>query len=145
MVDPGVAETPVVSVLAGLSWSQQAGGLGKQLAVELEAFIERDALLERSSLVEVVARIEGEAERHGGTVLSELGEIFRALLARLDLDPLTLAARRDLEAALYPRLWKILEAAQEELPAGEQRIRAQVTNRRLARMLAAEAASQEQP
>ncbi|MGH9023442.1 MAG: hypothetical protein ACRDV9_10150 [Acidimicrobiia bacterium] len=145
MAEPRVAQTPVATVVTGVSWSRQPGGLGQEMAAELEAFIEHDALLDPPSLVEVVARIEGEAGHDGAPVLFELAQLFRGLLARLDLEPLTLGAQRDLEAALYPRLWKILEAAQEELPAAEQRIRAQVTNRRLARMLAAEAAGQEQP
>jgi hypothetical protein len=42
------------------------------------------------------------------------------------------------EAVVYPRLWKVLEAVRAELPEGEQRTRVHVLNRRLARLLAAE-------
>jgi len=47
--------------------------------------------------------------------------------------------RREVEAVIYPRLWKVLEAVRAGLPEGEQRARMQVLNRRLARLLAAEA------
>jgi hypothetical protein len=47
--------------------------------------------------------------------------------------------RREVEAVIYPRLWKVLEAVREGLPEGEQRARVHVLNRRLARLLAGEA------
>jgi hypothetical protein len=47
--------------------------------------------------------------------------------------------RREVEAVIYPRLWKVLEAVRAGLPEGEQRARVQVLNRRLARLLAEEA------
>jgi hypothetical protein len=47
--------------------------------------------------------------------------------------------RREVEAVIYPRLWKVLEAVRDGLPEGEQRARVHVLNRRLARLLAGEA------
>ena len=47
--------------------------------------------------------------------------------------------RREVEAVIYPRLWKVLEAVRTGLPEGEQRARVHVLNRRLARLLASEA------
>jgi len=47
--------------------------------------------------------------------------------------------RREVEAVIYPKLWKVLEAVRAGLPEGEQRARVHVLNRRLARVLDTEA------
>ena len=44
----------------------------------------------------------------------------------------------DVEAIIYPRLWKVMEAARDGLPDAEMRTRIEVMNRRLARVFAEE-------
>jgi len=75
----------------------------------------------------------------GASPVAELAEGFASLRNRLRTDGMAEPLRREVEAVIYPRLWKVLEAVRAGLPDGEQRARVQVLNRRLARLLAAEA------
>jgi len=75
----------------------------------------------------------------GRSPVAELAEGFAGVRNRLETGDMTEALRREVEAVIYPRLWKVLEAIRAGLPEGEQRARVQVLNRRLARLLATEA------
>ncbi|MGH9005428.1 MAG: hypothetical protein ACRDYV_20075, partial [Acidimicrobiia bacterium] len=75
----------------------------------------------------------------GGSPVAELGQGFAEVRRRLQTGEMPEALRREVEAVIYPRLWKVLEAVRTGLPEGEQRARVQVLNRRLARLLATEA------
>jgi hypothetical protein len=74
-----------------------------------------------------------------GSPVSELAQGFAGVRLRLQAGEMSEPLRREVEAVIYPRLWKVLEAARDGLPDGEQRARVHVLNRRLARLLAAEA------
>jgi hypothetical protein len=99
----------------------------------LEAWIERGALWDAEQL-DILSQRLGEADSLG----RDLAHTFAALRLRLGMGPLSSRLQRDVEAVLYPRLWKVLEAARDDLPTGEQRTRIQVLNRRLARLFVAE-------
>jgi hypothetical protein len=75
----------------------------------------------------------------GGSPVAELAHGFAGVRLRLQVGDVPEAVRREVEAVIYPRLWKVLEAVQAGLPEGEQRARVHVLNRRLARLLATEA------
>jgi hypothetical protein len=75
----------------------------------------------------------------GKSPVAELAEGFAGVRNRLETGDMAEPLRREVEAVIYPRLWKVLEAVRAGLPEGEQRARVQVLNRRLARLLAAEA------
>ncbi len=75
----------------------------------------------------------------GGSPVAELAQGFAGVRRRLQAGDMPEPLRREVEAVVYPRLWKVLEAVRTGLPEGEQRTRVQVLNRRLARLLAAEA------
>jgi hypothetical protein len=75
----------------------------------------------------------------GETPVSDLAVGFAEVRARLQAGDMAEPRRREVEAVVYPKLWKVLEAVRAELPEGEQRARVQVLNRRLARLLATEA------
>jgi hypothetical protein len=75
----------------------------------------------------------------GGSPVAELAQGFAGVRLRLQTGEMAEPLRREVEAVIYPRLWKVLEAVRAGLPEGEQRARVQVLNRRLARLLAAEA------
>jgi len=76
----------------------------------------------------------------GASPVAELAHGFRTVGLRLRTGDIAEDLRREVEAVIYPRLWKVLEAVRDGLPEGEQRSRVQVLNRRLARLLAAEPA-----
>jgi hypothetical protein len=75
----------------------------------------------------------------GDSPVAELAEGFGGVRRRLETGEVSVSLRREVEAVIYPKLWKVLEALRAGLPEGEQRARVQVLNRRLARLLATEA------
>jgi hypothetical protein len=75
----------------------------------------------------------------GGSPVAELAHAFAGVRLRLGMGGAPEPLRREVEAVIYPRLWKVLEAVRAGLPEGEQRARVHVLNRRLARLLAGEA------
>jgi hypothetical protein len=46
--------------------------------------------------------------------------------------------RAEIEAVVYPRIWKLIEAIRAGMPDGEVRTRLEVMNRRLARLFVEE-------
>jgi len=99
----------------------------------LEAWIERGVLWDAEELDRFCARLSA-----AGKPAVDLAHTFAALRLRLQMGSLADRLQHDVEAVLYPRLWKVIEAVREELPASEQRTRIQVLNRRLARLFVAE-------
>ena len=75
----------------------------------------------------------------GRSPVADLAHGFGGVRLRLAMGDVPEPLRREVEAVIYPRLWKVLEAVRAGLPEGEQRARVQVLNRRLARLLATEA------
>jgi hypothetical protein len=104
----------------------------RELAEELERFIERDGLWDDDALERLADRLATGVEQD--SLQADLTHVFTALRVRLGMGKVTTKLRRDVEAVVYPRLWKVIEALREDLPSGEQRIRIQVLNRRLARL-----------
>ena len=101
----------------------------------LEELFESGFVWDAAELAGLSLRLEGLA----GSPVAELAHGFAAVGLRLEMGEIPEAQRREVEAVIYPRLWKVLEAVRAGLPEGEQRARVQVLNRRLARLLAAEA------
>ena len=85
-----------------------------------------------------LADLAGRLQALGGSPVAELGHAFAGVGLRLEAADVPEPLRREIEAVVYPRLWKVLEAVRAGLPEGEQRARVHVLNRRLARLLAAE-------
>ena len=77
-------------------------------------------------------------EALGGSPVAGLAHGFTGVRLRLQMGDMAEPLRREIEAVIYPRLWKVLEAVRGGLPEGEQRNRVQVLNRRLAQLLAGE-------
>jgi hypothetical protein len=101
----------------------------------LEDFFDTGLEWDEAALAGVSARLTALAP----SPVAELNQAFTALARRVRTGEMNEALRREVEAVVYPRMWKVLEAAQSGLPEGEQRARVDVLNRRLARLLAPEA------
>jgi hypothetical protein len=86
-----------------------------------------------------LADLAGRLTALGNSPVAELAHGFAGVRLRLGMGEVSEPLRREVEAVIYPRLWKVLEAVRAGLPEGEQRTRVHVLNRRLARLLAAEA------
>ena len=86
-----------------------------------------------------LADLSGRLDALHGSPVAELAHGFAGVRLRLQMGDMDEPLRREIEAVIYPRLWKVLEAVRAGLPEGEQRARVHVLNRRLARLLASEA------
>ena len=109
------------------------------MAPEVVAFLEQlfdDGFVwDESELADLAERLAAL----GGSPVAELAHGFAGVRLRLEQGDVPEPLRREVEAVIYPRLWKVLEAVRAGLPEGEQRARVHVLNRRLARLFAAEA------
>jgi hypothetical protein len=101
----------------------------------LEDIFETGLTWDASALYDLVRRLDAL----GDSPVAQLSEGFVGVRLRLETGDVSEPLRREVEAVIYPRLWKVLEALRAGLPEGEQRARVQVLNRRLARLLATEA------
>lgn len=101
----------------------------------LEQLCETGFTWDEAELADLSRRLEAL----GGSPVAELAHGFAGVRLRLLMGDMAEPLRREIEAVIYPRLWKVLEAVRAGLPEGEQRARVQVLNRRLARLLASEA------
>jgi hypothetical protein len=108
------------------------------LVDELEEFVRRGGLWDRSELDGLVTRLERESEETGDPIPRLLAHPLRALLVRLGMGDVPRRMANDVEGILYPRIWKVMEAARDGLPDGELRTRIEVLNRRLSRRLVEE-------
>jgi hypothetical protein len=103
------------------------------MADELERWIEGGGLWDAERIDAVQSRL---AELGGPTV--DLVHVFDALRLRMEMGPVPPSMQRDVEAVVYPRLWKLVEAARHRLSPAEQQTRIQVLNRRLAQLFVLE-------
>jgi hypothetical protein len=101
----------------------------------LEQLFETGFTWEETALADLIGRVAAL----GRSPVAELAQGFDGVRLRFGTGEMPEPLRREVEAVIYPRLWKVLEAVRTGLPEGEQRARVQVLNRRLARLLAAEA------
>jgi hypothetical protein len=101
----------------------------------LEEFFEGGFVWDEAGLASLADRLAAL----GPSPVAELAHGFAGLRLRLQMGEMAEPQRREVEAVIYPRLWKVLEAVRAGLPEGEQRARVHVLNRRLARLLATEA------
>jgi hypothetical protein len=86
-----------------------------------------------------LADLAGRLDALVGSPVAGLAHGFTGVRLRLATGNVPEPLRREVEAVIYPRLWKVLEAVRVGLPDGEQRARVHDLNRRLARLLAADA------
>lgn len=110
-----------------------------EIADELEEFIRRGKLWSADELTALIDLLEHESAACGDSVAGLLCTPLKALLVRLRMGALPPTTAADVEAVVYPRLWKVIEAARDDLPDAELRTRIEVLNRRLARIFADEA------
>jgi hypothetical protein len=108
------------------------------LVDDLEEFIREGWLWDPPNLERVIERLEDESRDTDDPVPQMLAHPLRAILLRLGMGELPKRLANDLEGIVYPRVWKVMEAARDGLPDGELRTRIEVLNRRLSRRLVEE-------
>ena len=104
----------------------------------LEEFVRRGKLWQEDELNALVGELEAEAEATDDAIPHLLCAPLNSLLVRMRIGEVPRATVADVEAIIYPRLWKVMEAARDGLPDTEVRTRIEVMNRRLARVFAEE-------
>jgi hypothetical protein len=110
-------------------------GVEPEVVAVLEHLFEAGFVWDEAELDDLTDRLTAL----GGSPVAELAHGFAGVRLRLGMGAMPEPLRREVEAVIYPRLWKVLEAVRAGLPEGEQRARVHVLNRRLARLLATEA------
>ena len=101
------------------------------VTVFLEQFFETGFDWDAAGLADLAARLEGLAPSPVAGLAGSFSGLRDRLLATGMPEPL----RREVEAVIYPRLWKVLEAVRGGLPDGEQRARVESITDRLSRLL----------
>lgn len=102
---------------------------------ELEAFIERGDLWDLPAIERLVGLLERETDETGDPSTAMLAKVFSAIVFRMKMLPMTEQLAADVEAHVYQRLYKVLEAEWDDLPEAEVRTRVEVFQRRLSRMI----------
>ncbi|HWH34933.1 MAG TPA: hypothetical protein VNT56_06375 [Acidimicrobiales bacterium] len=102
------------------------------VATALEALIAGEGLWhDEGGLETLVSRLAEASDPASLTLAAVLG----SLLARRRRGPVPVRLAADIDGVVYPRLWKILEAVWDELPASEVRVRLDSLAARLAPLL----------
>lgn len=109
-----------------------------EIVDELEEFVRRGKLWNADELTALIDVLEHEAATCGDAIAGLLCTPLKALLVRLRMGAVPPGTAADVEAVVYPRLWKVMEAARDDLPDAELRTRIEVLNRRLSRIFADE-------
>lgn len=104
----------------------------------LEEFVRRGGVWDRAEMEAVITRLERESDETDDPIPRLLAHPLRALLLRMGMGDVPRRMANDVEGILYPRIWKVMEAARDGLPDGELRTRIEVLNRRLSRRLVEE-------
>ncbi len=110
-----------------------------EAADELERFVLDGGVWDPARVTAMITWLDAETLATGDPIPAQLARPLGSVGYRLRLGPVAKRTADDVEAVIYPRLWKVLEAIRDELPDSEIRVRIEVLNRRLARTFAEEA------
>jgi len=114
------------------------GPMRLDLVDELEEFVRAGGLWDDERRDALIAALDDEAAAQHDPIAGLLTQSLRSVGLRAQMGPVPGRVAGDVEGIVYPRLWKIMEAARDDLPDGELRVRIEVFNRRLARCFADE-------
>lgn len=112
-----------------------------EVADRLEAFVESGELWDDVAMGAIVGWLSSESGTTGDPLPGRLGRFLDAVRLRQRVSEVPPPKRAEIEAIVYPRLWKVIEAIRGGLPDAELRTRLEVMNRRLARLFVEETAS----
>ena len=110
-----------------------------EIVDELEEFVRLGSLWDDAACAAMVERLLAESEEHDDWLPARLGRFIEAVLIRNRMGNVSTHLVCDIEAIVYPRLWKLMEAVRDGMPDGELRTRIEVMNRRLSRLFVEEA------
>jgi hypothetical protein len=108
------------------------------VADRLEAFVEAGTLWDGAAVTQMVTWLTDESTATDDPLPARLGRFLDAVRLRQQVADVPAPTRAEIEAIVYPRVWKVIEAIRGELPDAELRTRLEVMNRRLARLFVEE-------
>jgi hypothetical protein len=109
-----------------------------ELADELEEFVRQGHLWSDADCAAMVADLSSESDRTGDPLPGRLGRFLDAVSIRTRIGEVPSALKVQIDAIVYPRVWKLIEGIRDGLPDAELRTRIEVMNRRLARLFVEE-------
>ncbi|MGH9184738.1 MAG: hypothetical protein ACRD0U_02810 [Acidimicrobiales bacterium] len=110
----------------------------REIADDLEDFVQAGDLWNGKACAAQIERLTTETRVTGDPLPSRIGRFLEAVRLRRRLGDMPAPLRVEVEAIVYPRLWKVIEGIRDGMPAGEMQTRIEVMNRRLARLFADE-------
>ena len=110
------------------------------LADELEEFVRAGHLWSNEDCGAMVERLTAESEASGDPLPARLGRFLDAVNIRTQISDVPSSLRVQIDAIVYPRVWKVIEGIRDGMPDSELRTRIEVMNRRLARLFVEETA-----
>ena len=111
-----------------------------ELADELEEFVRLGHLWSAEDCGAMVDLLNTESETSGDPLPARLGRFLDAVKIRAQIGDVPSSLRVQIDAIVYPRVWKVIEGIRDGMPDGELRTRIEVMNRRLARLFVEETA-----
>ena len=118
--------------------SAKLGAMRPEVADALEEFIREGHLWSPDDCGALVARLVEETEQTGDPLPARLARFLDSVVIRTRIGEVAPALAVEIEAIVYPRVWKVIEAVRDGMPDGELRTRIEVMNRRLARLFVEE-------
>ena len=109
-----------------------------ELADELEEFVRLGHLWSDTECTAMVAMLTAESEETDDPLPARLGRFLDAVNLRTRLGDVPGPLRVQIDAIVYPRVWKLIEGIRDGMPDAELRTRIEVMNRRLARLFVEE-------
>ena len=109
-----------------------------ELADELEEFIRAGHLWSHDDCAAMVAGLTAESGTTNDPLPARLGRFLEAVSIRTRISEVPGNLRVQIEAIVYPRVWKVIEGIRDGMPDSELQTRIEVMNRRLARLFVEE-------
>ncbi len=111
-----------------------------ELADDLEEFVRAGHLWSNQDCTAMVELLNAESEATGDPLPGRLGRFLEAVNIRTRISDVPGSLRVQIDAIVYPRVWKVIEGIRDGMPDAELRTRIEVMNRRLARLFVEETA-----
>lgn len=109
-----------------------------ELADELEEFIRLGHVWSTDDCAAMVDHLIAESQATDDPLPARLGRFLDAVNIRTRISDVPGSLRVQIDAIVYPRLWKLIEGIRDGMPDAELRTRIEVMNRRLARLFVEE-------
>jgi hypothetical protein len=109
-----------------------------ELADDLEEFVRRGDLWDGPACSAMIAALTAESEATADPLPPRRGRFLEAVTIRTRVGEISSDLRSQIDAIVYPRVWKLIEGIRDGMPDSELRTRLEVMNRRLARLFVGE-------